>query len=940
MSHEVWGQVYRAARRARADASHDARVRQHAAHGRARGAAPVRAPRRRPGDVAPRQHVEGAAPQAPSSGSRTASSRSWSRRRRSSSASTSATSTSCASSARRARSPTFLQRAGRASHQVGGVPKARLFPLSRDELVECAALLDAVPRGELDRLHDPAQAARRAVAADRRRSRRARVDRGRAVRRRSRCASPVSRRLTRSEFLEVVRTLSDGFSTQPRPARRLRASRCRQRRCCAVARGARLTALTSGGAIPDNADYDVVLEPAGSEGRHRQRGLRGREPRRRRLPARQHVVPHPCASKRDAFASRMRRARRRRFRSGSAKRRAGRDELSQSPCRGCARTSATARERAMLRERGDARRRRAASRRGQPARRVPAERARGARRAADAHDDRARALLRRVAAGCSSSSTRRSAAASTARGGSRCASASASSSTSSCRRRRPRMRSCCRCRRAHSFAACRRRPLPAFEHRARRAGPGDARGADVRRALAVDRQALARAAALSRRAARSPAPLQRMRAEDLMASVFPDQVACAENIDRRLARFPTTRSCDRPSHDCLHEAMDIDGLVAPAARHRVGRDRRRRARDARMPSPLALEVLTAQAVRLSRRRAARGAAHAGGDGAPLAGRRRRPRTSGGSTSRPSSACASEAWPAARPARRAARRVAGPWLPRRRWRSAVDTRLGRARRCARGHAARHWRRRRTGRGAAGSRPSGCRIASTSSTRLRRDSRAIDAPAGVRAARWSAKMRCRNRAEPTGGARPGHECASLASTLAVADARRRRRTARLAGEGVAMRGHFTPGAGRGVVRSRRCSRASIATRCVACARRSSRSRRRISCASCCAGSTSMPGERREGPDALDAVIAQLQGFEAPAAAWEVGDPAGTPGRLRLHVARRPVPVGSRGVDAPDDPTEAAASGNGGPIRTTPVALLPRRGRAAVGEGRAADRAARSP
>src|SRR5204863_1197221 len=50
---------------------------------------------------------------------------------------------------------TFLQRAGRASHQVGGVPKARLFPLSRDELVECAALLDAVKRGELDRIAIP-----------------------------------------------------------------------------------------------------------------------------------------------------------------------------------------------------------------------------------------------------------------------------------------------------------------------------------------------------------------------------------------------------------------------------------------------------------------------------------------------------------------------------------------------------------------------------------------------------------------------------------------------------------------------------------------------------------------------------------------------------------------------------------------------------------------
>ena len=78
----------------------------------------------------------------------------WSRPRRSSSASTSATSTWSASSARRARSPTFLQRVGRSGHAVGGVPKGRLFPQSRDELVECAALLDCVRRGELDALRD------------------------------------------------------------------------------------------------------------------------------------------------------------------------------------------------------------------------------------------------------------------------------------------------------------------------------------------------------------------------------------------------------------------------------------------------------------------------------------------------------------------------------------------------------------------------------------------------------------------------------------------------------------------------------------------------------------------------------------------------------------------------------------------------------------------
>jgi ATP-dependent Lhr-like helicase len=46
----------------------------------------------------------------------------------------------------------FLQRVGRSGHAVDGTPKGRLFPLSRDELVECAALLDSVRRGDLDRL--------------------------------------------------------------------------------------------------------------------------------------------------------------------------------------------------------------------------------------------------------------------------------------------------------------------------------------------------------------------------------------------------------------------------------------------------------------------------------------------------------------------------------------------------------------------------------------------------------------------------------------------------------------------------------------------------------------------------------------------------------------------------------------------------------------------
>jgi ATP-dependent Lhr-like helicase len=49
----------------------------------------------------------------------------------------------------------FMQRVGRANHSVSGVPKGRIFPGSRDELIDCVALLDSVRRGELDRLRIP-----------------------------------------------------------------------------------------------------------------------------------------------------------------------------------------------------------------------------------------------------------------------------------------------------------------------------------------------------------------------------------------------------------------------------------------------------------------------------------------------------------------------------------------------------------------------------------------------------------------------------------------------------------------------------------------------------------------------------------------------------------------------------------------------------------------
>lgn len=155
---------------------------------------------------------------------------------------------------------TFLQRVGRAGHSVGGVPKARLFPLSRDELVECVALLDAVRRGELDRLIIPEQPldvlAQQIVAEVAARE----WDEDELFEL-LRGAEPY-RELRREQFDEIVQLLADGFGTRRGKARQYLHRDAVQKKLRGR-RGARLTALTSGGTIPDNADYNVVLEPEG-----------------------------------------------------------------------------------------------------------------------------------------------------------------------------------------------------------------------------------------------------------------------------------------------------------------------------------------------------------------------------------------------------------------------------------------------------------------------------------------------------------------------------------------------------------------------------------------------------------------------------------------------------------------------------------------------------
>ena len=153
---------------------------------------------------------------------------------------------------------TFLQRVGRSGHAVDGTPKGRLFPLSRDELVECAALLDSVRRGELDRLAIPEQPldvlAQQIVAELA--AREYGEDELYALMRR---AWPY-RNLAREDFAAIVEMLADGFSTR-RGRRGALVHHDGVNRLLRGRRGARLTALTSGGTIPDNADYQVLLEP-------------------------------------------------------------------------------------------------------------------------------------------------------------------------------------------------------------------------------------------------------------------------------------------------------------------------------------------------------------------------------------------------------------------------------------------------------------------------------------------------------------------------------------------------------------------------------------------------------------------------------------------------------------------------------------------------------
>ncbi|MCK6551362.1 DEAD/DEAH box helicase, partial [Myxococcota bacterium] len=153
---------------------------------------------------------------------------------------------------------TLLQRVGRSGHSLGATPKGRLFALTRDQLVECAALVRAVRAGELDELVIPAGAldvlAQQLVATV------ATDDwNERALFELVRRAHPYEA-LTEADWEAVLELVAEGITTE-RGRARAYVHRDRIHGRLHARKGARLVAITSGGAIPDNADYAVVAEP-------------------------------------------------------------------------------------------------------------------------------------------------------------------------------------------------------------------------------------------------------------------------------------------------------------------------------------------------------------------------------------------------------------------------------------------------------------------------------------------------------------------------------------------------------------------------------------------------------------------------------------------------------------------------------------------------------
>ena len=428
---------------------------------------------------------------------------SWSRPRRWSSASTSATSIWSARSDRRGGSRTLLQRVGRAGHTIHGTPKGRIFPETRDDLVECVALLDRGQARRARSLDSRTSTARRARAADRRRGREPRMARRRSVSRW--CGGRGRIAICRAtDFDAVVRMLADGFTTR-RGRRGGLIHRDEVHGRILAKRSARTDRADLGRRHSRRRRLPRRARSRRDVPRHAERRLRDRKQRRRHLSARQQLVAHPAGGRR--HGARRRCARRAADDSVLAWRGAG------PHARSCRRSSAICASglEPILLVAAIAMRAIAWLIGANPGCRAHAaeqvvdylaESLQHPRRAADPATRSSSSASSTIRAACSWCCTRRSAAASTARGRWRCASGSAASSISSCRRRRPKKGCCCRSSDQHAFPLADvfryLHPSSVRGH----PGPGVPRCAGVPDALAMERHRVARGGAHERRHAR------------------------------------------------------------------------------------------------------------------------------------------------------------------------------------------------------------------------------------------------------------------------------------------------------------------------------------------------------------------------------------------------------------------------------------------------------
>src|SRR5688572_28141505 len=156
---------------------------------------------------------------------------------------------------------TFLQRVGRSGHTVKGVPKGRIFPLTRDDLIECAAMVRAVHDGDLDRVavpDKPLDVLAQQIVAETSAEQEWDED---ALFILFKGAYPY-RTLEKSEFMEVVEMLARGYATR-RGRRGALIHHDSLNHKLRARKGSRLSAIVNGGAIPEVFDYRVLLEPEG-----------------------------------------------------------------------------------------------------------------------------------------------------------------------------------------------------------------------------------------------------------------------------------------------------------------------------------------------------------------------------------------------------------------------------------------------------------------------------------------------------------------------------------------------------------------------------------------------------------------------------------------------------------------------------------------------------